>query len=417
MARSTVNRKTAPSSIIKDPTTALACTTLTGLTNVSTGTGTYSLTPNGPLDNNCISMSSSGADISRFDYVLPTPLSFSRGIGVFVNYDALPESVRYGTPYTALTLYVLPVAGSFANYSTFSISPQYFNGVYGSGPKGWMHIQMDYNSVRKAGFMSGVVNFNNPMQQIRLATTTQYPLLVSNVHALGYNRPRIALTFDDGQIEDYTVVFPLLTARGLVGTTFIVEQLLNGTAYLSFAQLQEMYDAGWDVGCHGDGGDSWITSGLENRMRGITKLISDKGWLRAAKIGASPGGAYSEKMVSQLISQGFTRCFRTGPSTIAVTNNYQNAIAEDPRYVKNSLQKYFMYRQYCQTSTGDTSTSTITQIDNAIKTGVDLTLGFHKIDAGGTGQGWSTTNFVAVIDALAARVKAGLCDVVRVSDL
>lgn len=415
MASLLINRNARTGQIKNPPVTALTCQTLTGLTNVSTGTGTYSLNPNGPIANQCISMSSQGADISRFDYVLPTPLLFNRGFGVFVNYDALPEAVRYGTPYTALTVYMLPVAGSFANYSTFSISPQYYNGVYGSGPRGWTHILMDYDSIRKAAYMSGVVNFDNPIAQIRLALTSQYPILVSNLHALGYNRPRVTLTFDDGNAEDYTVVFPILQANKFVGNSFIIRSLIGNT-YLSVTQLNALYAANWDICCHDDSNDTWVLPTAENGIQAITDFIAGNGWKRAAKIGAAPGGAYNEKLYDILIAKKFNACYRTGPATFSRTNNFESAIADDPAYVIGSNQKLFRYRQYCQTSSSDTSATAIAQLDSAIQSGLDINFGFHKIDAGGTGQGWTTANFTALIAALRLRVDKGLCDVVRVSD-
>jgi peptidoglycan/xylan/chitin deacetylase (PgdA/CDA1 family) len=71
----------------------------------------------------------------------------------------------------------------------------------------------------------------------------------------GYPLPEkpIVLTFDDGYRDAYEVVFPLLLAHGFTGTFFVLATPahLEQPEYLTWAQMQEMSDAGMDIEGHG----------------------------------------------------------------------------------------------------------------------------------------------------------------------
>ncbi len=60
----------------------------------------------------------------------------------------------------------------------------------------------------------------------------------------------IAITFDDGWVDDYSVAFSILKTNHLVGTFFVYTNVLGHPKYLSWAQLKEMSDAGMEIGSH-----------------------------------------------------------------------------------------------------------------------------------------------------------------------
>ncbi|WP_438748429.1 polysaccharide deacetylase family protein [Pararhizobium sp. O133] len=64
------------------------------------------------------------------------------------------------------------------------------------------------------------------------------------------DRPRIVLGFDDGFVSQYATAYPYMASKGMVGTIYAVQDL-NGTAnYMTLANAQEMYAAGWDIANH-----------------------------------------------------------------------------------------------------------------------------------------------------------------------
>lgn len=71
----------------------------------------------------------------------------------------------------------------------------------------------------------------------------------------GYPLPEkpVVLTFDDGYIDAYEVVFPLLLDYGFTGTFFVLATPAHfeWESYLTWGQMKEMSDAGMDIQAHG----------------------------------------------------------------------------------------------------------------------------------------------------------------------
>lgn len=62
----------------------------------------------------------------------------------------------------------------------------------------------------------------------------------------------VVLTFDDGYSDHYTNVFPILREYGFTGTFFIITSPVDAedAAYMSWAQIKEMSDAGMSMESH-----------------------------------------------------------------------------------------------------------------------------------------------------------------------
>lgn len=62
----------------------------------------------------------------------------------------------------------------------------------------------------------------------------------------------VILTFDDGYIDAYTDVFPILQNYDMVGTFFIITQFADNNAqgHMNWAQISEMADAGMNMEGH-----------------------------------------------------------------------------------------------------------------------------------------------------------------------
>jgi peptidoglycan/xylan/chitin deacetylase (PgdA/CDA1 family) len=63
------------------------------------------------------------------------------------------------------------------------------------------------------------------------------------------SRP-VVITFDDGNVNIYQNAFPIMREMGFVGTFYIVANRLESKYYVNVEQLQEMADAGWEIGSH-----------------------------------------------------------------------------------------------------------------------------------------------------------------------
>jgi peptidoglycan/xylan/chitin deacetylase (PgdA/CDA1 family) len=60
----------------------------------------------------------------------------------------------------------------------------------------------------------------------------------------------VAITFDDGNEDNYTGAFPVLQGQQFPATFFVSSDLVNTPGYVSTAQMQEMIDGGIEIGSH-----------------------------------------------------------------------------------------------------------------------------------------------------------------------
>ncbi len=60
----------------------------------------------------------------------------------------------------------------------------------------------------------------------------------------------VVITFDDGNIDNYSNALPILKKYGFVATFFVVETYVNGEEMISTDQVKELIQNGWEIGSH-----------------------------------------------------------------------------------------------------------------------------------------------------------------------
>jgi peptidoglycan/xylan/chitin deacetylase (PgdA/CDA1 family) len=60
----------------------------------------------------------------------------------------------------------------------------------------------------------------------------------------------VLITFDDGNLDNYTNAFPIMKRYGFTGVLYIVGNYIGVDNYLNADQLKEMAAAGWEIGSH-----------------------------------------------------------------------------------------------------------------------------------------------------------------------
>lgn len=126
------------------------------------------------------------------------------------------------------------------------------------------------------------------------------------VESIRYNegdRPRLIIDFDDGFLSQYTEVFRLLTAADLRGNIAVIGSEVGKAGYVTEAQLQEMYEAGWDLMVHGFDTHTTLASyeAVYADVRLNKRYLQDRGFTRAVEHYVYPGGivaAYSRKALA-----------------------------------------------------------------------------------------------------------------------
>jgi len=60
----------------------------------------------------------------------------------------------------------------------------------------------------------------------------------------------IIITFDDGNLDNYTVAFPIMKKYGFTGVLYIPYNYIGVDNHMTVDQIKEMAAAGWEIGSH-----------------------------------------------------------------------------------------------------------------------------------------------------------------------
>jgi peptidoglycan/xylan/chitin deacetylase (PgdA/CDA1 family) len=123
----------------------------------------------------------------------------------------------------------------------------------------------------------------------------------------------VALTFDDGGLDNYTVAFPILAERGLVGTFFVITKTVGGAGQMSWEQLREMAQAGMSIQSH-----SYSHPGLpgvsDERLR--SELVDSRAAIEE-QVGqpvyalSYPSGEHDSRVIEATKAAGYTMAVST----------------------------------------------------------------------------------------------------------
>jgi peptidoglycan/xylan/chitin deacetylase (PgdA/CDA1 family) len=81
--------------------------------------------------------------------------------------------------------------------------------------------------------------------------TISTSMLVSAIQSGAQLPPRpVIITFDDDDLDVYTVAFPIMQKYGFSGVAYVPYDYIGGDGYMSREQLLALYNAGWEVGSH-----------------------------------------------------------------------------------------------------------------------------------------------------------------------
>lgn len=125
----------------------------------------------------------------------------------------------------------------------------------------------------------------------------------------------VVLTFDDGNNDIYDIAFPIMQEMGFVGTFYIVGNRLNSNYYVHADEIQEMVNAGWEIGDHGM---SHVDLTLDHSMANY-EILQSRLDLEAA-IGqpintfAYPYGETDEFITNQVSEYGYRAAMGLGKS-------------------------------------------------------------------------------------------------------
>jgi peptidoglycan/xylan/chitin deacetylase (PgdA/CDA1 family) len=194
------------------------------------------------------------------------------------------------------------------------------------------------------------------------------------------------IMFDDGYESTYSLAYPLMKARNMVGTVYSIPDRFGVDGYMTVSQLKELYANNWDIGNHtkthahlADLNLPEIVTELED----CKTILDGLGLTRASNHVAYPFGEASFTVLAAMKSWG------------AKTGRGWNPI------ISNSSHYDYWWPYRINWRDPGTLDQVKTVIDNSVKENAQCVLVFHNLVTGVLGRyEWNISDFESILDYL-----------------
>jgi len=220
-----------------------------------------------------------------------------------------------------------------------------------------------------------------------------------------FSRPKVVICFDDDYVSSYNYGYQYLKKYGFAGTEFVISSTVNDAGRTTTANLNEMYNYGWDMCNHTNTHPDLRTltqAEVVSEYQICQNFLVSNGWTRNQGYLhlAYPYGDFNATVLAADQQVGLLTA-RTTMKTLPQTSRLDS--------------KYLLYSQVPD-STSQTVANIIASVNQVVQDGGTLILTFHNITP--TPQvaiDWKDTDFYSVIDSVARYQQAGQLDVMTLT--
>lgn len=121
------------------------------------------------------------------------------------------------------------------------------------------------------------------------------------------------ITFDDGYEDNYTTAFPIVEKYGFTAVVFMVTSYIDGDGFLSWSQLKELSNHGWNIEGHTVShpylSQLDATKVVNELCR--SKEVLETGLGKSVKYFAYPYGVFDSDIVQAVKDAGYLMAFTT----------------------------------------------------------------------------------------------------------
>lgn len=299
----------------------------------------------------------------------------------FYNYGAISDFPTAN----AILLQLYTDAGATKGFTTFF-------------PKGRMtHVGWNLLSRHKSLFtaIGSSPSWNDPILYIRLLANSDTGKTVNvtwdTLRTRIAGQAAVLLTFDDAKSEIYTNVYPILKAHNMRGTIYTPTALIGTAGYMTVAQLQELYRAGWSISNHTNNHvhlTSLSEADQETEISAATAALDGWGLTKASKHIAYPFGEKDANTLTAMTNLGM----QTGRTTLPPEQTAGDGVPE------LSLPFDLPYEIPTYQCTTMSLATAETYIDGAITRGVIQPFFYHNL----AGE-WDIATYQSFIEYIASK--------------
>lgn len=342
---------------------------------------------------------------ANLDYIPATPMDISDKDDFLIAFHT-PDPSKFN----GFNIYLSSDAAGFSN--SYRV-PLVTTGGFGDRGLGWNVFGWRKSEM----IVSGNPDPKN-IKQVRTQLSTNpggMEVTLDSIWANAKTRAKCMIIFDDGWFEAYDYngghgMYTAMKARGLRGSASIIGSRVAQNFTVSYAQLRDMHDNGFDLTVHGPG---YAGANLNNLLSYSTEdealvdvkanrdFLLSQGYSRGADFYVFPQGAYTETLMQKMRTTGGIEMARGTAEALCYP--------------------YFPARDYLmKLPSVDHGGKTFAQmkpwIDRAIATGATLIIYGHRIQTAGgaTGLFVNQYEFEQTLDYLVANNQ--LIDVVTPSE-
>lgn len=358
-------------------------------------------------------------------------LKITAGSGGPATVDFTLPNLTFGplNPVSMLLQFFMPV-NNFTSILVFlSTTSNFSAGTWTSGPATIYEGATDqalfrtgYNNVQinRATFINGTPTLLDSAANVFTTCRIRIeaddgPVYYLNLTTDIAGRPKAMMGLDDNHGSLMAVdagtwgvgqsPFSYMNARGIKGTLAINVNTVGTPGYMTVAELEQAYNAGWDLINHTSDHTPLTTVSeavARQKIEECDRFMAQNGWDRGRKYFAYPTGEfYVNRSPAFIKSLGFYAA-RSISATI-LNNTYQ---------INN------LYNLWSMGVTPAVSSATvIAKLDEAITTGRTFGTYWHELNvAEANNNQWSPVKAKAVVDALYSRMQQGLIDSCTLSE-
>lgn len=150
-------------------------------------------------------------------------------------------------------------------------------------------------------------NFRNQMAWIK---ERRYDITTYDGH-IPTGQEKIILTFDDGEMNNYTNAFPVLKEYNFPAYFFIIAKRVGKPGYMSWNELKQLKDAGMIIGSHGLSHEiltNLTDTQIEEELRASRKFLINNLETEINSL-SIPRGFCNEKIIKIAHSVGYKHVF------------------------------------------------------------------------------------------------------------